>query len=112
MLCDDAVNRAASHSQRASRQTSGNNRPLCFSYLLSPIELWPVAVVSQCRHRKTTVHVRAKNSNGTTVGFCTAISAPGCIYAATRNRLQPKSTAGPGSASYYIVRAVDVLQEN
>ena len=28
----------------------------------------PVAIVSQWHHRKTTIHVQAKNSNGTTVG--------------------------------------------
>ena len=55
---DDAVDRAASHSQTGV-STSGNSRPFCFSgvhdcwetsrdtyghYLLSPIEIWPVAV--------------------------------------------------------------------
>ena len=60
VLYDDAVDRAASHSQ-AGVSTSGNNRPFCFSgvddcwetscdtyghYLLSLslIEIWPVAV--------------------------------------------------------------------
>ena len=78
VLYDDAVNQAASHSQVAI-STSGNNRPFCFSgvhdswetsrntyghYLLSPIELWPFAVVSHI----ATIHVHAKNSNGTTLG--------------------------------------------
>ena len=54
VLYDDAVDRAASHSQ-AGVSTSGNNRPFFFSGVhdcwetrtlssLSPIEIWPVAV--------------------------------------------------------------------
>ena len=75
VLYDDAVDRAASHSQ-AGVSTSGNDRPFCFSGVhdcwetsrntyghlsyLSPIEILPVAVVSQWHHRKTTIHVHAK----------------------------------------------------
>ena len=90
VLYDDAVNQAASHRQ-VGISTSGNNRPFCFSgvhdswetshntyghYLLSPIELWPFAVVSHI----ATIHVHAKNSNGTTVVqiliFCVVVSHP------------------------------------
>ena len=61
-------------------QSSQNNRLFCFSgvddywetsydsyrhCLLSPSDLWHVAVVSQWQ---TMIHVHVKNSNGTTVG--------------------------------------------
>ena len=43
---------------------------LADAYLLSPCDLWHVdiAEVNKWHHRKTTIHVHAENSNGTTVG--------------------------------------------
>ena len=40
------------------------------AYLLSSCDLWHVNVaeVNKWHHRKTTIHVHAENSNGTTVG--------------------------------------------